>query len=71
MTGIGDNGGMTRRTTGGVDTDSVLHVAAYQTERVVLTQVLLRGESYLSNIRDGLNTIGRNTQVTQTLRIER
>lgn len=64
MTGIGHDSRMTGGTTGRVDTDGIFHVTAHQTERVVVTQVLLRGKRNLTDILYGLNTVGSNPQVT-------
>ena len=71
MLRIGHDGRMARGTTGRVDADGIIHIAANETKGIVLTKILLGGKRNLTNILRSLNRIWRNAQITEAFLIER
>ena len=70
MLGIGHNSGMTRRTTGGVDTNRIVQVTAYQSPGIVIAQIGLRREGDLTDVLRSVDGIGGNAQLSQVLLVE-
>ena len=70
MLGIDDDTGIARRTTGGMDTHSIIEIGAHQTEGIVVAQVLLRGEGDLAEVGEGVDGVGSDTEFAQALLIE-
>ena len=68
---IDDDARIARSTTGGVDADSIVEVAAYETKRIVVTKVLLCCKRNLTKIVERIDGISCDTMLTQTLLVER
>ena len=71
MLGIDDDTGITRRTTCRVDTHGIIQTSTYEAIRIIVTQILLRGEGNLAEVIQRINGISGNTGITQTLLVER
>ena len=54
-----------------MDTDSIVHIGTYEAERIVVAQILLRGEGNLTEVIKTVDGIGGNAQIAQTLLVER
>ena len=64
MLGINNYTGVTCSSTGGVDTNSIIQMASYQTIRIVITKILLCGKRNLTQIVQAVDRISRDTQLT-------
>ena len=71
MLGIDHDTGITRCTTGRVDTNGIIQTTTYQTVGIVVAKVLLRGEGDLAKVIEAVDRVGSDACITQTLLLER
>ena len=71
MFAVSHNARMTRGTTGRVNADGIVHVTSYETEGIVLAQVLFCGERNLTQVVEAIDGVGSDAELAQTFLVER
>ena len=62
---------VSRSAAGGMHTDNLALRSRLQAERIIVTQILLRGKGQFGDVLDGLDIIGEDVQFLQLVTIER
>ena len=70
MLRIDHHTGITSCTAGRVNTDGIIQASANKTIRIVVTQVLLRGEGDLTQVCQRVDGVRRDAEISQTLLVE-